>query len=172
LFILRNEIMALLRIDAGADLMGLYATGIIFIAVKEIADRGFYSMKNSKLPAVFGLLIMAVNIGLVTLLVPYFGMRGIPVAYGAAAFVGVGGLVFCLQRRVKFISCEFILELFKTICAAGLMVFAVLSFQSFILELLPPVGLIFSVVLPAVVGAGVYLLASFMLKIKAVKVQE
>jgi putative peptidoglycan lipid II flippase len=135
-FLLRFEIMEFLlgRNNAYADtilagnLMGMYALGVIAIAFKEVADRGFYATKDSKTRAGFGLLIMAVNVGAVIALVPRFGAYAMPLAYGAAAAAGSAGLLIRLQLRSRFVTFRFLAEVLKTAVAAGVMFGAAWAF--------------------------------------------
>jgi putative peptidoglycan lipid II flippase len=171
-FLLRFEIMSFLLnwrennnvdIRTAGNLMGLYAIAVIAISFKEVADRAYYSVKDSKTPAIFGVLIMAVNIGATLLFVPVLGAYAMPVAYGIAAIVGGGGLLIILQLRMRFVDFSFALELLKTVFAAGTMLFA-----AFLAKNVTSIAIV-NLILPAVVGVGVYFVAAFVLKISALK---
>jgi len=154
LFLLREEILALLRIDAGAELLGLYALGVVAVGMKEIADRGFYAMKDARTPATVSVLMMAVNIGVVWLLVPHMGVRGLPVAYGLAAFVGVSVLLVRLHVKTRFLTKLLVWEVAKVVLAAALMVAAVWGVRS----------VTHHVVLPVMAGATLYAAVAWCIK--------
>ncbi|MCL1846044.1 MAG: polysaccharide biosynthesis C-terminal domain-containing protein [Defluviitaleaceae bacterium] len=173
-FILRMEIMDFLLspgergtegVLLAGNLMGTYSIGVIFIAFKEVADRAFYSEKDSVTPAIFGILIMVVNIVTVLLLVGSLGAYAMPAAYGIAAIVGGGGLLFVLQRRIGFINLKFLGEMFKNIFAVGIMVVAAF----FVREAAFFDERVLNLILPAVVGAAVYFVAAWGLGISALR---
>ncbi|MCL2357884.1 MAG: polysaccharide biosynthesis C-terminal domain-containing protein [Defluviitaleaceae bacterium] len=175
-FLLRTEIMDfLLNRRGGSDvsesiifagnLMGAYSIGVIAIAFKEVADRAFYSEKDSVTPAIFGVLIMVLNIGAVLLLIRPLGAFAMPAAYGIAALIGGGGLLFVLQRRIKFINLKFLGELLKNIAATGIMLIAAFFVRNAaIFE-----NRILNLILPAAAGAVVYFVAAVVLRISVVR---
>lgn len=174
-FLLRMEIMDFLLNWRGGDpgegvglagnLMGIYSIGVIAIAFKEVADRAFYSEKDSVTPAIFGVIIMAVNIIAVLLLVGRLGAYAMPVAYGIAALTGGGGLLFVLHRRIRFINLQFLAELFKNILAVGIMFVAAFSVrEAAIFD-----SRLSNLILPAAVGAAVYFAVAAVLRISALR---
>ncbi|MCL2048616.1 MAG: polysaccharide biosynthesis C-terminal domain-containing protein [Defluviitaleaceae bacterium] len=173
-FLMRFEIMALLlsrrdsqnahSIELAGNLMGFYAIGVIATSFKEVADRAFYSGKNSKTPAFFGVCIMVTNIAATLLLIPAIGAYAMPVAYGIAAFVGGGGLIFALNKRTGFVSLYFVLEMGKIGLAASLMFLA-----AWLVRELSAHIPVLSLILPAIVGAAVYFGLAFMLKISVLR---
>jgi len=172
-FLLRFEIMDFLlnwRGESNAEgillagnLMGIYAIGVIAISFKEIADRAFYSEKDSKTPAIFGVLIMAVNIIAVLLLIPMLGAYAMPAAYGIAAVIGGGGLILKLNRKIKFINFAFLFEILKIVFAAGTMITAAFFARNFHFTDIRIINLI----IPAIAGAAVYFAVAYSLKISA-----
>ncbi|MCL2197825.1 MAG: polysaccharide biosynthesis C-terminal domain-containing protein [Defluviitaleaceae bacterium] len=173
-FLLRFEIMEFLlgwqgqesyeSIRMAGNMMGLYAVAVVVISFKEVADRAFYSGKDSKTPAVFGVVIMVVNIVVTLLLIPVIGVYAMPVAYGVAAVVGCGGLILRLHLRTRFVDFGFFRELFKVVIAVALM--AVVAFYARGLRLSGV--LILDMIVPAVSGAAVYFAAAWGLRISAV----
>ncbi|MCL2456590.1 MAG: polysaccharide biosynthesis C-terminal domain-containing protein, partial [Defluviitaleaceae bacterium] len=168
-FLLRFDIMEFLLnrrdennshgIELAGNLMGFYAIGIVAISFKEVADRAFYSAKDSKTPAIFGVCIMVANIAATLILMPALGAFAVPVAYTIAAIVGAGGLIFTLNARIKFLNFVFLFEMCKIIFAAAAMFFA----AKFVRDL--QIHFIFS----AIVGAGVYFFLAYVLKISVAK---
>jgi putative peptidoglycan lipid II flippase len=146
------------------NLMGLYAVGIIATAVKEIADRGFYSMQDSKTPAVFGVIVMVCNIMVALLLIPRFGVYAMPIAYTVAAAAGTSGLLARLYWKTRFIDLRFIGEMGKTAVAILIMAGAVFVLR----ESIPRGNRLIAAGLPALAGAAVYFAAAYFLRIKAV----
>ena len=159
LFLLREEIMTLLRIEAGTELVGLYALGVVAVGMKEIADRGFYATKDSRTPAAVGVLMMVVNIGAVLVLVPHLGVHGLPVAYGLAALVGVSTLLVRLQMKTAFLTKAFVREVAKIVLATALMAAAVWGVRSVTNH----------VVLPVLAGVVVYAAVAWCVKSQPIK---
>ncbi|MCL1882466.1 MAG: polysaccharide biosynthesis C-terminal domain-containing protein [Defluviitaleaceae bacterium] len=170
IFLMRFEIMDFLLnwrgnepadIQMAGNLMGIYAIGAIAISFKEVADRAFYSEKDSKTPAVFGVLIMATNIITTLLLIPAFGTYAMPIAYALAAIIGSGGISLWLNRKIKFINFKFLLELLKTsIAAAAMLFFALVARNQHFTE-----NRLINLIIPALVGAIVYFAIAYLLRI-------
>jgi putative peptidoglycan lipid II flippase len=168
MFLLRYEIMELLlnwrgRSDTymAGNLMGLYAVGVVFTSIKEIADRGFYAMRDSKTPALYGVIIMLCNITVTLFLLPRLGIYAMPVAYGAAAATGVGGLLVRLYIKTRFITPRFVFDVSKTLLAAATMAAAVWVARHYLVTDNP----LANVLLPATAGGLVYFAAAYMLKL-------
>lgn len=51
-------------VKAAGKLLAMYSIGIVAIGLKEIYDRAFYAVKNTKIPAINGFIIMIVNVAL------------------------------------------------------------------------------------------------------------
>ena len=133
-FLLRFEIINLLArwgdFDEGsaviaANMLGLYGLGILSIGMKEILDRGFYAQKDSRTPAVFGFLIMAINIGFSLVFVSYLGMFTMAVSFAVSTTVGVVGLLVMTSFRVKFISGKLVSTFVKAVISTGFMVLSI-----------------------------------------------
>lgn len=174
-FLLRFEIMdfllnwrdggELVDVQMAGNLMGLYAVAVIAISFKEVTDRAFYSVKDSKTPAIFGVVIMAVNIIGTLLLIPALGAYAMPVAYGIAAITGSGGLVLKLQNRTGFINFTFALEMAKTSLAVAAMFLAAILMRN---AQFTEIGVL-NLFAPAVTGVMVYFIMAFVLKISALR---
>lgn len=87
-------------ISLGSGVFKMYSFSILGIGFKEITDRAFYAMKNTKTSAYNGVVIMVINIILSIILVRYFGLMGIAMAYSAAAFIG--GINILVQFKIKY----------------------------------------------------------------------
>lgn len=87
-------------IDKAAGLLFMYAIGVLGIGFKEILDRSFYSLGDTKTSAVNGVVIMGVNVALSLVLINFIGPYGIPLAYSAASLTGTGVLLFRLKKKI------------------------------------------------------------------------
>ena len=113
-------------IEAACMLMVMYSIGILAIGLKEILDRALYAVKNTKISAANGFVIMAVNILLSLFLIRFIGAYGIPLAYSVSSIVGVCILLFMLKKKVG----SYAGGLLKTVlrCAAAAAVMFVLVY--------------------------------------------
>jgi len=84
----------------GSDIFSLYAVGVLGVSFKEIIDRAFYALKNTKIPAYNGLFIMFINITLSFIFAKYWGLRGVALAYSVAMLTGGGVLMYFIRKEV------------------------------------------------------------------------
>jgi len=110
----------------GAGIYSLYAIGVIGVSYKEIIDRAFYALKNTKIPAYNGVLIMVVNITLSFILVRFMGLKGIALAYSIAMLTGGAVLIYLIRREIgKFQLSDIFVVALKSAAACVIMGIAV-----------------------------------------------
>lgn len=112
-------------IDKAATVMLLYSLSVVSLGSKEILDRAFYSLKNTKIPAVNGFIIMAVNIVLSLALMPVMGGYALPLAYSVSSIAGMCVLLVTLKRKIGSFARGVGTEFAKCFVASGIMYFAV-----------------------------------------------
>lgn len=106
-------------------LLALYALGVLGVGIKEVVDRAFYSLNDTKKPAINGIVIMAANITLGILFINIIGVYGIPLAYSLSSLLGAVILIVLIRRRIGvFGGRDFVLTLAK-MAAASCLMFAV-----------------------------------------------
>ena len=115
-----------------SEMLALYAVGVIGIGIKEVVDRAFYSLKDTKRPALNGVVIMVVNIAISLLLVSFIGVLGIPVAYSISALTGATVILCMIRKKIgPFGGRKLVLSTFKIITASGIMLVVVLPLIAF-----------------------------------------
>ena len=152
------------------NLLGLYSIGIIAISMKEVLDKAFYSAKDTKTPAIFGFIIMAVNICVTLLLLNTLGAYSMPAAYCISAFCGSLGLLFKVNSIINIINKDFLIRIGKIAIATVLMLIAACGAQLLcdnIYVLNITVTKLVKLAIPAAVGVVVYALAGYLVKIPA-----
>lgn len=176
-FILKYDIINLLlnygnieesKIYVTGNMLGIYGISVLFVALKEVLDRAFYSQQNTKTPAVFGFVIMASNVIITFGLLNYAGKYSMPLAYALSSFIGTIGLFLTVNKRMKIINKEFLWTSLKCIVSAFCMIIVLkgemrlikdIDFGSIltsrILKILIPVG----------TGILVYFVSALFLKI-------
>ncbi len=148
-------------------LVVMYSIGIVGIGAKEILDRAFYALKDTKTPAINGFVVMGVNIGLSLLLIRVIGAYGIPLAYSVASLVGSAVLMILLKKKIGGYLKGFFVKFLKSTVAAAVMGFIAYFVLTLTNSAIPSDGLIERVVkLILPVGAGVISYAVMLLVLK------
>lgn len=112
-------------------LIAFYGVGIIGNSVKEIADRAFYSMKDTRTPAINGLVIMLMNVICCLLLVRWFGVYGISMGYMLSLTFGGVFIVLRLRKRVgAFEGSQMYVFCVKTLVSSAFMGIGILLSRS------------------------------------------
>lgn len=107
LFVLRAPIVRILfergafdARDTGmtAAALGCYALSIIGVGLREILNRAFYALQDTKAPVVNGILVIAVNIAMSLVFVRFWGIGGLAAAVSLSALIS-GLLLWAGLRR-------------------------------------------------------------------------
>lgn len=147
----------------------MYCPCIVFLGLKEVVDRSFYSLKTTRVSAIAGVLIMAANIVLGWLLskLTPLGASGIPLAYSVSATLGTIFLIVRLRRRVGPFGGRLPETVLKTLPAAAVMGLAVYRLHGALAAALPadsiPVRLAL-VLAPTAAGAALFFLLTFLIR--------
>lgn len=159
-------------IDTAGRLLSMYSIGIVAIGLKEIYDRAFYAVSNTKIPAINGFFIMLVNVGLCLVMVKLMGAFGIPFSYSLASVLGACLLLFLLKKKVGPYG-KGLFVFFLKCLAASLIMFAAVVFLDRVLgtyvqgETLAERFALF--VVPCVTGVIVYAAAGAIFKIDLIE---
>jgi len=164
LFMLRNEIISLLMewgnfsaeyAALTATLLGIFGLAVVPVGLKEVADRAYYSQKNSKIPSIFGFIIMTTSVLFTIFMRDTLGAYTVAVAYVTSFTVGSIGLL----KSLKLFNVSFFINLAKIMFSAGLM--------GIVLHIVPTLyfetGIIFinrflMLAVPGILGVLTYLL--------------
>lgn len=73
-------------VAATSVVFGFYAWGILFIAVREILNRVFFSFQRTAIPLFFGVISFVVNAASALLLSRHMGVAGVAIAAALSAF--------------------------------------------------------------------------------------
>lgn len=165
------------NISLAGWMLGLYALGITGVGIKEVVDRVFYSLKDTKKPAIGGLIVMAVNIAATLALVWLIGVRGIPLAYSISALTGALTLLYMVKRKIgAFGGKSLLLMVMKAVAASAVMLAVILPVSMFLGRYTLGIALTdkaLKLLIPVAVGAGAYFIATYLLKVEeAVEVLE
>lgn len=154
------------EITAAAGLLMMYAVGIVGIGLKEILDRAFYALKKTKLPALVGVFIMAVNIGVSLVLMRYIGAYGIPLAYSVASLSGSLLLLFCLRKHIGAFGRGLGRVCLKSLAASACMYAVVVFLRDSLMVAIPGTAItdrLIRLFVPCIVGVLVYAIFAVLL---------
>lgn len=156
------------------EVLMAYALGLPAISLNEVLNKQFYSLRDTKTPVVSNAMSLTVNIVLNLILVWKFEHIGLAFATAAANTVLAGILYYRLQRKIGSLGTKkFIKNIGKMTFASvimGLCVwFVVLAINPYTNDL-SSLGNIIEIGAAAVVGASVYFIMTYILKVEELTV--
>jgi len=106
---------------ATAAALMFYAPGLLGYSAVKIASPSFYSMGDSRTPAIVSVLSIAVNLALNIYLVRVMGFRGLALGTAIAAMFNAGTLLFLLRKRLDGLEASRLAVAFAKIAAASVL---------------------------------------------------
>ncbi len=157
-------------ISKAALLLAAYAIGITGIGLKEILDRAFYALQDTKTSAVNGFVIMAVNIVFSLILMQFMGAYGIPLAYSVSSLVGCCVLLWRLKGKIGRFAQAVGTTFIKCLLSAAVMFVCVAFVNRYISGFGTDAVLwrILRLGIDCTIGVLVYLIMAFLLRITQV----
>lgn len=156
-------------VSVAASILGLYALGIMGVGIKEVTDRAFYSLKDTRRPAIIGVVIMIVNIAASVILIKVIGPYGIPLGNSISMLTGAFILLLLLRKKIGAIGGFMLVKSSAKIVASSLVMALVVApltvlvnRYSFGAELPDRFIKLF---IPAITGALVYFAVTYLLKL-------
>ena len=158
------------NVSMAGSLMAFYALGVTGVGIKEVLDRAFYSLKDTRKPAFNGIIMMAVNIVSSIALISVLGVFGIPLAYSISAAAGSLILIFLLKRKIGSFGIKgLVFSFIKTVISAVGMFIILLPLNSFMGSMTLEPALLdkgLKLIVPVVAGGAVYFLLTLLLKVE------
>ncbi len=154
---------------ATASTLGFFALALLPQGLIPLFARAFYAIKNTKTPMYAGLFSAAIGILLAYLLVPYFNVGGLALAFSISSFVNAILLYYqltqtaCYRPDKTFLS-SMLKILLITFVTSVLMQLSKHLFSRFV-NMETFVGLLTQTFLVILVSAAIYLLLSKLLKL-------
>lgn len=156
-------------VNLASMLLALYAIGIIGTGVKEVVDRAFYALNETKRPAVIGVIIMAVNISFSLLLLRIIGVYGIPLANSIAILTGATVLVILLRNKIGAFGGKKLAKVIIKIAISCIIMAVVVLSVVFVVNKFTFGGVVLDraikLIIPATVGVLVYFAATYIFKV-------
>ena len=162
------------NIDTEAAFLTMYSLCIVFLGLKEIADRALYSLRITKVSAWIGVVIMAVNIlfGWVLSRMTPLGAAGIPLGYSIGVIVGTVWLLSRLKKEVLYFGGDLKATIVKSILGAAVMSAAVIAAHRGLSGLLTSGSILDRMILvfvPTVIGMAVYFTLTYLMKAQPIR---
>jgi putative peptidoglycan lipid II flippase len=152
--------------DRTAGALAFFSIGLSGHIVVHVLTRAFYAMQDTRIPVLWAVIAVAINVPLMAILSGPMGVEGLALALSISASLEVLGLIWALRRRIDSIEEAAVLSsglrsVLAAVGAAVVMLAGQLALQAWSPGLLAN-GLGRIVALALLVGAGavVYLLAS------------
>lgn len=145
-----------------------YSIGMVGVGIREVLARAFYSMQDTKTPAINAAIAMVINIVLNVILSRYLGIGGLALATSISAIICMALLFISLRMKIgafgmKDIGVSFV-KILGVSLVMGLM--AKLSFNG----LSSSIGQNLALLVSIGIGAVVYGVLIFFVRIKEVDV--
>lgn len=153
-----------------ASVLGFTVFGVAGITYREIINRAFYSLKETKLPMINGISAIILNIVLNMWLVKVMGVNGLALGTSISSFVSATMLYFYLYKKIGGIQTKVIIDcflkpLFASLLMGTLVLFSEKVFANFINfgeGLLPS---FIKILMYSLFGAFIYVIVIFQLNI-------
>lgn len=158
------------NINTASQILALYAIGVTGVGIKEVADRAFYSVKDTKKPAINSIVVVVVNIVSSLVLIRFIGALGIPLAYSLSAVTGMVVLLTMLRRKIGSFGIKGLLISSSKVLASSIIMYgivllllAILSHHSLGIDIVDKSIKLF---VPAIAGAIVYFISTVLFKVE------
>lgn len=79
-----------------------YSIGLIGVALRDILNRAFYAMQDTRTPVINSIISIAINIVLNLILIKFMGHGGLALATSIANILTIVLLVFSLNKKINF----------------------------------------------------------------------
>jgi len=103
-----------------ADALGYFALGLVGQSLVHLFARAFYALKNTRIPAISGLISVAIGIVTAYFLKDSMGVAGLALTIAIQETINAAILWVLLSRHVGSAQNELILKTLYKLCAAGL----------------------------------------------------
>lgn len=120
-----------------ADVLGYYCIGMLFFGYRDVLNRVFFSLQDTKTPMYNGILAVILNIVCSIALVKFYGLKGIALATSLSAiFTTVLLIVQLGKKEYKLPLKEFSLNFIKCLFAAIIMGVIIHYIYSYVIDIL------------------------------------
>ena len=155
-----------------AYILVYHSLGLVFFGLLMVLNRIFYAFKNVKTPLKIALFSILTNLFLDWLLIKFMNVAGVALSSTLVAVFNVVALMIILRKKVGFLGGKRITKSYGKVLSSSAIMGLVIFFMWRFLEgyaynnLWYLIALLFSTIL---VGAGIYILLTYLLKMEEIK---
>jgi len=141
-----------------------YSLGVIFYGMRDILNRAFYSLQDTRTPMINGVIGVVINIVLNLILVQFMGIGGLALSTSISAFVCAMLLMYSLRKKLGNFNGKIILSSSIKIIISSIVMglVAKFSYGFFILR----IGEISSLFATILISATIYVIMITLLRVK------
>ena len=146
-----------------------YIPTMVIYGVRDLVNRGFYSLKESKIPMYNAVLNIILNIAFCFITVKILGVQGLALSNSLATLLSTLILIFSLKKKVSSLDISTITRTFIKISIASIVMAVVVNFTNMIFSsYLGTFGIskLISVVLSTLTGVVIYVILLYVFKIE------
>ena len=148
-------------VDATKNLLGIYAIGLLFMAMRETITKVFYSLKDTATPAKNATMSICTNIALNLTLPLVMGVNGLAAATSICAIVFSSRLLYQLTKKHNEIKLnDYFRNIPKIIVSAIIMAVVVIAQKYF----MPISNSLIQLIVGLIEGGFIYLLCCLLLQ--------
>lgn len=162
----RGEFNAASTLITSSILM-FFSIGFLGTGIVEVMNKAFYAKQDTKSPLIIGISMVIINVILCFVLGKFMSVNGLALATAITALINALLLVFIANKDVKIITKDIIVFIFKTLLSTAIMGIMVYILNSFLCGLL--INKIIRMLIGAAVGIVVYLVTTYIMDIKMLK---
>lgn len=142
-----------------------YSLGFVFIAIREVVNRGFYAIGDSKTPMRNGLLSVGLNIIISVIFTKYIGIAGITLGTSISAAISSFILLASMNKRIEQMNfSSFIPTISKIIISTIATIITLIIVSKTLLEYNP----LIRIIIASVLGFFIYTVILFFLRCKEI----
>jgi putative peptidoglycan lipid II flippase len=146
--------------------LSLFAQSLI-----PLFARAFFALQNTKTPLYIALVSEAVHIALIPLLLPYYEVEGLAIAFSIGTILNFALLYFFLRRQLSFWEDKLIVVPVAKILFASLLAGAVAQISKSVFalttnELDTFIEVFLQLALGFMIGGGAYILFAYLLRVE------
>jgi putative peptidoglycan lipid II flippase len=144
------------------------ASGMVFWGIRDVFNRAFYAIQDTKTPMINGALGVVVNVIFSVILINYMGLGGLTLSITIAAFVSCVLLIKDLRKKIGSVNgMEMVVTSSKILIASGIMGIVIYFINHYLsLTFTGLKGQLLIILLSAIVGAMIYIVMLIILKVK------
>ena len=158
--------------DKVSHILVFHCIGLLFFGLLMILNRIFYSLKNVRTPLKVALASIIINIFLDWLLIKFLNVGGVALSTSIVGAINVIILIIILRKKIGYLDGKNIaISYLKIIAASGVMCLIIFFLWKYLYKYFSSGTFMLSLLLAIVivVGGGVYILLTYLLKMEEVR---